>query len=577
MKEEMIINTQLARRTSVLKNVLFTFLLILIISAVVILSLIQFRTPEVIRESELIDHFSAERAMNYLKDFAVAPHPIGSEEHNRVREYLVAKLMEFGVSPEIQAMEGVLPAWGEPFDGPISNIVARIPGTDSSITIMLVAHYDTADDSPGAADDGAGVAALLETARILSQNKMLKNNVILLLTDGEEIGLLGAKGFVEQHPWADEVDLVLNFEARGSAGPSVMFETNEENSLLISEFVKGASNPVAHSFTYDLYKKLGNDTDLSIFKRAGMYGLNFGFFANSHNYHSSADNIENLSLGSLQHHGDNMLSLVKHFGNLDSPKKKEGNSIFFNLFGKKIITYSEKLVTPIMVICILLFIMTFINGYIRRKITFISMSAGSIIFGILLCFVFYAGELVSKVFTSIFQEQMILIEKEITISNPIFAGFIFIFFALIALIYQAVAKKVNIASLTMGAYLCWLLIVVYFSIFFKASSYIFAWPFIFGMIGLNVLMRLKNESSLKGYSITAGFAIPAILIAVPALYLIYILFTLEAMGILLALTTLLGVFVLPILSGLKIKAFGFPIGLFLIGLLILLGTTTILL
>ena len=107
---------------------------------------------------------------------------------------------------------------------------------------MLVAHYDSVPGGPGVADDGAGVAAIIETVRALKEMKPLQNDVIILLTDGEENGMLGAKAFVEDHPWVKDVGLVLNFEARGNKGPSFMFETSDNNGWIVKEFVEACTN-----------------------------------------------------------------------------------------------------------------------------------------------------------------------------------------------------------------------------------------------------------------------------------------------------------------------------------------------
>lgn len=216
-------------------------------------------------------------ALKYLENFAIAPHPLGSEEHDRVRDYLISSLTNLGVSPQIQKVDSPDSAWGVKYNGQIENILARIPGKDSSGAIMVSAHYDTVEGSAGAADDGSSVASILETVRIIMQSSKLKNDVIILITDGEESGLLGAQAFVKFHPWADDVRLALNFEARGSGGPSILFETNSMNGTLVTEFIKSVPNPIAHSFIYDLYKFMPNDTDLTVFKNAGMYGLNFAF------------------------------------------------------------------------------------------------------------------------------------------------------------------------------------------------------------------------------------------------------------------------------------------------------------
>ncbi|MFJ7638141.1 M20/M25/M40 family metallo-hydrolase [Peribacillus sp. NPDC097206] len=543
------------------KNIFILFLFIILIMSAIWISFLQFRSPEVLTLNSSTKQFSAERAMSHLKEFAVKPHPLGSEEHDRVRDYLMKSLKNLGVSPEIQKSDSFITEWGIVYDGKIENIIARIPGKDSSKAIMIASHYDSVPTSPGAADDGSGVASILETVRILSESPTLKNDVIILITDGEESGLLGAQAFVNQHPWAREVGLVFNFEARGSMGPSVLFETSEGNSRLISEFIKGAPNPVAHSFIYNLYKVLPHDTDLTIFKQSGMQGLNFGFFEGESRYHTNHDNIENLSLSSLQHHGDYMVHLVQHFGNLNLVEKKEGNKIYFNVLGRYIITYSELFVIPIMFITIGFYIFSFIHGHKRKKVTLTGTSLGFFLFLITLGLGYTLGRILWGIFSNMHPENTQTID-----SNVIFVGMIFILFSINALVYQLVSKKINVFNLTMGALLAWLLLLVITSVLFIGSSYIFAWPLLFGLIGLNLMMKLEKVYSLKGYIITIGFTILVLLLTAPVIYLMYILLTLKSVGVLLALISLLGVFIIPILSTLKLGSFfGLPVLLLSIG------------
>src|SRR5216684_6900645 len=149
------------------------------------------------------ESFSAERALEQLNNFATAPHPIGTAEHDRVRDYLIAQFTNQGVKPEIQRTTGVTPLYE--VAGTIENIVARLKGTaGGSDAVMLAAHYDSVAAGPGAGDDGAGVAAILETLRALRAGPPLRNDIILLITDGEEAGLLGASAFVAEHPWAKD-------------------------------------------------------------------------------------------------------------------------------------------------------------------------------------------------------------------------------------------------------------------------------------------------------------------------------------------------------------------------------------
>lgn len=546
---------------SFVKNGSILIVLLLVISAAVWLSFLQFRSPEVVSKEAGFEGFSAGRALEDLKEFAVKPHPLGSKEHDRVRDYLMTSLKSLGVSPEIQKLEG---------DGAVENIVARIRGEDSSSAVMIVTHYDSVPEGPGAADAGSAVAAILETVRILVESEPLKNDVIVLISDGEEVGLLGAKAFVEFHPWAKDVGVALNFEARGTMGPSILFETNEGNERIISEFIKGSPNPIAHSFLYDLYQELPNETDFTVFKNAGMYGLNFAFVEGFKHYHTPNDTVENLSVHSLQHHGENMLSLVRHFGNINLVAKEDGDNIFFNVIGHKVVTYSEKLVIPLMIFLMIGFIFTFVHGYKRKKLTILGTLAGLILFILSLLLSYEIGELAKNILTNMFAETVWIIQSEMSISHPVFVGFIFIVFSIIALIDQFVGKKINFFNLTMGAWLGWLILVMYASFQYPGSSYIFAWPLLFGLTGMNLLFLLQNVVSIKGYSITMASAALAILITVPALYVVYILVTIEYMSILLVLTALLSAFVLPIIVTLRLKVTaGLSCSLLLMGIVMI--------
>lgn len=545
-------SNQNMRQVSIMRKFLAITLLLLILVVTIWISLLQFRTPEVISKSANSELFSAERALNYLKDFAVEPHPLGSKEHDGVKNYLMTTLSDLGLSPTIQKVDNLKEEMGINYEEKLENIVVKIPGENSSGTIMLVSHYDSEEGSPGAGDAGSAVAGIVETARILAQGPALKNDLILLLTDGEENGLYGAQTFVSKHPWAKDVGLVFNFEARGSSGPSVLFETNVGNDRLIAEFAKAVPNPVAHSSLNDLYKLVPRDTDLSVFKYWGMYGLNFAFFGDVINYHTPNDSIENLNIGSLQHHGDYMIHLVQHFGNLELVSKEDGDRIFFNIIGKKLITYSEQMVLPIMIFSTLLYILTFIHGYMLGKLEFSKTALGCLFVLIKVIIVFSSAYGVWWLISKIFIDSIATIEGELRVSNPVFVVFIITLICILSLIYQLLSKRISVYNLTMGGYFVWLLLVIVTSIYFKGSSYIFVWPLIFGAIGYNLFIRLKSKSLIKGYVISIGFAIPGILITVPVLYLVYLLFTLDAMGVLLGITSLLAVFLIPVLSTLNL-------------------------
>lgn len=566
LKIEPNVNLHAKRKTIFTKTFAF-ILLILIILLFIWISFLPFQPPQFLTSKQAgEDQFSAERARDYLKEIAVKPHPLGSEEHDRVRDYLFNTLTDLGVSPEIQVTEVKTPLWENGYVGKLENIVARIPGKDSSMAIMISAHYDSVENSPGASDNGSGVAAILETVDILSRSAQLKNDVIILLTDGEEHGLLGARAFVNSHPWAKDVALIFNFDTRGNTGPSIMFQINEGNERLISEFIKAVPHPVTHSFISELYTYMPNDTDFTIFNQAGMYGLNFGLVKGLSSYHTSLDTVENMDLDSLQHTGDNMLHVVQHLGNMNLVPEKDGNKVFFNLIGNVVITYPENLALPFMIIGIITYLLSFVHGFKLKQLTIGGTSIGVFLFVSVMIIAFYMGEGIWNLIVQYFPENVWSLETNLNESNPIFISSIFVLISIMIVLYQLAAKKIQPYDLTMGAYFCWLLLTIVTSIFYKESSYIFIWPLLAGLLGMNILMRLKNEYSISGYVITLAFTLPGVLIAVPALYLIYIAFTLKIIHVLLPLTTLLAAFIIPILSTFKFRSiFVFPIILVTIG------------
>ena len=204
------------------KDTVVSFLIILFVALFAYIGLNQSQRPAVAGLDAPAADFSASRAMKHLAVIAQQPHPIGSSAHAKVRDYIASELTALGLSPEIQKTSVVNTSLGAPFAaGHVENVVARLKGVESGRAIMLVSHYDSTTNSFGASDNGTAVATLLETARALKSSTPLKDDLIFLFTDGEEAGLLGAKAFVDEHPWAKDVRLVLNFDARGNSGSAM--------------------------------------------------------------------------------------------------------------------------------------------------------------------------------------------------------------------------------------------------------------------------------------------------------------------------------------------------------------------
>ncbi|MDX1571595.1 MAG: M28 family peptidase [Xanthomonadales bacterium] len=296
------------------------------------------------------DRFSAERAMRHVREIAQVPHVIGSPANERVRDYLVEELNDLGFDVVLQTERvvydhprrketAVRVAWP-------TNVLARLPGTGSGPAVALMSHYDTAASAPGAADAGSGVATLLETARAIVADPTLNRHrdLLLIITDGEEIGLMGAQAFLRKHPWAQEVGLILNFEARGAAGPAFMFETGRGNSALVDAFAQTAPLPLGSSLSVDIYRRMPNDTDATIVAEAGIPFLNFAFVDDFFRYHAGTDTPENLSRRSLQHEGSNALALTRQFLRVPELPDRSDDATFFNVTGGWLVRYGQSVV-----------------------------------------------------------------------------------------------------------------------------------------------------------------------------------------------------------------------------------------
>ncbi len=339
------------------------------------------------KDTSLID-FSTTRAFEQVKAIAQKPHYVGSKNHEIVANYLQQKLESLGLETTIQ--EGyTLSDWGNLVYS--KNILARIKGSSSSKALLLLSHYDSAPHSysPGASDAGSGVATIIEGIRAFLYTKTPhKNDIILMFSDGEELGLNGAALFVNQHKWAKDIGVVLNFEARGTSGPSYMLmETNAGNASLVKEFAQAKTTfPVSNSLMYSIYKMLPNDTDLTVFREQGnIQGYNFAFIDDHYNYHSAQDDTAHLDLNTLAHQGTYLMPLLKHFSNvnLNTPPSTE-DFVYFSL-PYTFIHYPFSWTIPVVIGCFVMLVFFIFLGKAKHLLTFQDMGKGFIpLFGSLL-------------------------------------------------------------------------------------------------------------------------------------------------------------------------------------------------
>ncbi len=292
--------------------------------------------------------FSAERAMEHVRIIAAEPHPTGSAANAKVREYLAAELEALGA--EISLVEGPVPErslarfgrWSgnAPDALTLTNVIGVIPGQDrAKPAIALMAHHDTVWGSPGASDDTAGVASILEAVRAITSRGQPARDIIVLLTDGEELGLLGAQQFIDENPLADRVGAIINLEARGAGGRTTLFQTSKDNGAAIELYADAVSRPGGSSLATFVYEVLPNDTDLTPALARPYVAYNLSFIGRPGLYHSPKATPENLDQGAVQDMGDQTLELTRALANADTLPEAAEDRTFFDVFGIFLLHY----------------------------------------------------------------------------------------------------------------------------------------------------------------------------------------------------------------------------------------------
>ncbi|MBX7220404.1 MAG: M20/M25/M40 family metallo-hydrolase [Blastocatellia bacterium] len=480
--------------------------------------------PAAVPDTAPVTEFSSARAMKHLRTIAREPHPLGSAAHAQVREYLVEQLKALGCEVEVQTATGLEPRrW---VAGTVRNLVARIPGTATTKTLMLAAHYDSVPTAPGAGDDGAGVVAILETIRALKTGPPLRNDVLVLLTDGEEVGLLGAEAFVAEHRRAHEVGLVLNFEARGSCGPSLMFETSLENGRLIADLARVAPFPAASSLMFEAYRRLPNDTDVTIFKRTGMAALNFAFSEGHTEYHMALDRPEVLDEGSLQHHGSYALALARHFGNADLTNLRAPDRVYFDVPGLGLIHYPQPVAIGLTLVTVLLFLSVCWMAMQRRRASLGGLAWGFFTFPVSLAAAAGAHGL-WQVALWLHPQYAATPFQDPANRNWYLAAGCALAVGWTGFLFVGLRRKANWLSLTLGNAVWWVLVLVAVTFWIPGGSFLFLWPLAGGLLLVAGLLTVPEETVSSAFAcatVCAGL-VPLVLLVVPTVRLLYVSLT----------------------------------------------------
>jgi hypothetical protein len=294
--------------------------------------------PAVVPVTASPREFSARRAEETLARILgpEKPHPVSTDENAHLRARIIRELDSLNLHPFVlQGFACHTPHnYGILICASVSDVIAEVkPGQGKAI--VLLAHYDSVPAGPGAADDESGVATVIETAHaLIARGLPGKHPVLAVLTDGEEADLLGAAAFLHDPKLKARIGAVVNVEARGNSGQSLLFQTSAGDAPLIDLYAKNVPEYATSSLYAEIYRFLPNDTDLTLFIGDGFPSFNFAFVGGVADYHTAQDRRANLDPVSLQQHGDNMLGVVSGLEDADFAKLSANNDIYFDILGR---------------------------------------------------------------------------------------------------------------------------------------------------------------------------------------------------------------------------------------------------
>lgn len=495
-------------------------LAVVLLAVVGVYAVLLERPPEPVPASAPPAEFSADRAAVTVDQLAREPRPVGSPASDAAREALVGRLRTEGLDPRVDATAAIAAEQGQVRAARVENVVATLPGTDPTGAVVLMAHYDSVTAGPGAADDMSGVATVLETVRALRAGPPLRNDVTVVLTDGEEAGLLGARAWVREQLPPDRPTVVLNWEARGAEGPSLLFETSPGNAGLVDAWARSVPHPRGDSSLVEVYRFLPNDTDLSPVLDAGRPGMNAAFVERPYQYHTPGDTPANLGRASVQNHGGNALALTRTLGAEDlapldpaaSAREPSGDRTYFAALGY-LVTYDSSWAWGVAGLALLLVVVLVVVARVRRRATIVGVLGGLLA---------YLLTLVVAVAAGIgFWQALVWFRPSYADTGPflgrptlyeIAAGVLA--FVVVTLVVSLLRRRPGGLALACGALLVLALLSLGLAVVAPGSVFLVAWPVVGLAVGL-LVVALAGERPWLAVPFFVLGAVPAVALLVP--------------------------------------------------------------
>jgi hypothetical protein len=466
--------------------------------------------PKPVPESVPASTFSAGRAMEDLEVVAREPHPMGSAAQKRLRDYIVEQAQALGLPTEVQRTDVS--------GGRVAqNVIVRVSGTaNSSRDVLITGHYDSATSAPGAGDNGVSVAAMLESMRVLKASEPLQNDIVFLFTDGEEQGVLGAEAFVEKHPAAQRVGVAFVFDSGPNSGPTEMQKTSPGDAWLVRQLAN-ASPPVYTTSAYNTSNRdrLGNDFSAS--PPAGILSAEFLNHGSVVRYHTSKDTVGAIDPAVVQDHGDTMLALARHFGNLDlSAARSAGEDlVFLTVPVLEHVAYPIWVAKVLAVVAAVLFAAVIVAARRRARLSLARLGLGTLAFLVVVVVGTAIAWAVWEQLLSMHPESAWTLHfRDFEGSGVAMAAIYAVVVVAFVAITHLLSRWIGALEVAAGALVWWVVLALTLAFFEPLFSPLVVWPLLGGVAALAVVVLFLGLGWAAG-ALLALAAVPGPILLVP--------------------------------------------------------------
>jgi hypothetical protein len=479
--------------------------------ATVALALYQFVPPAVVSADAPAKEFSAERAMAHLEVIARKPHPVGSPENARVRDYLIQEISAMGLRPQVQKTTVFESAPDEADATTVKNILVRIEGkAPTNRAVLITAHYDSVVTGPGAGDNGMSVAAMLEILRAVQVGPPSRNDLIFLFNDGEEAGLIGSTAFVEQHPWAKDVGVVFDFDRSDGRGVAILSWTAAHDGWLVQEIANALPDTVATLADNDSERQ-DYDNDLHAFAAAGFTGAHFDNVSGSTRYHTMGDNLASTDPRALQDEGNTMVTVVRCFGSLPISEAKAEDEVFFALFGGRIVHYPIAWALSLALLAGFGTVGVIGLGLRRGRLSVRGLAGALAVLTLGILAAVGAALLAGQLLLAVHPESQVFSESDFY-GQGFYTGALYaLTVALAFALWSWIGRRLEATYLAVAA-LGWLAVLaVLLGVALPHASYLVTWPALVGVLALAAFLGLPGEDvSWRAWGRAAALLVPAL-------------------------------------------------------------------